>query len=111
MYTHPDHARRGIGRLILNRCEAAAAEGFAAVELMATMAGAPLYRDCGYAPVESMSADVDGVAVPLLRMAKVIARRIRRRSGWAMPIVRSSCMRTGYQRRRRANAWPDPDFR
>ena len=75
MYTHPDHARRGIGRLILDRCEAAAAaEGFAAVELMATMAGAPLYRACGYAPVESISADVDGVAVPLLRMVKAIAR-------------------------------------
>ncbi len=75
MYTHPDHARRGIGRLILDRCEAAAEEeGFAAVELMATMAGAPLYRACGYAPVESLSADVDGVAVPLLRMAKSITR-------------------------------------
>src|SRR5206468_3570309 len=38
MYTHPVHARQGIGRLILNLCEAAAkAEGFLKVELMATM--------------------------------------------------------------------------
>ncbi len=75
MYTHPDHARRGIGRLILARCEAAAAaEGFFTVELMATMAGVPLYSACGYRPIESVAAEVNGVAVPLLRMGKSIAR-------------------------------------
>ena len=74
MYTHPDHARRGIGRLILERCEAAAAaEGFGKVELMATMAGEPLYRACGYVPIESVSAEVNGLAVPLLRMGKSLA--------------------------------------
>ena len=42
MYTHPDHVRRGIGRMILNRCEhAASAEGFTAVELMGTAGGVP----------------------------------------------------------------------
>lgn len=71
MYTHPDHARRGIGRLILELCEtAAAAEGFRGVELMATKAGEPLYRACGYEGVEAVSAAVDGVTVPLLRMRK-----------------------------------------
>src|SRR5436190_3015465 len=40
MYTHPAYARRGVGRLVLARCEAAAAaEGFGSLELMATMAG------------------------------------------------------------------------
>lgn len=35
MYTHPDHVRRGIGRMILAACEQAArTAGFAAVELM-----------------------------------------------------------------------------
>src|SRR3569623_1270945 len=44
MYTHPDFARRGIGRLILQLCEAAArAEGFTRLELMATLSGRPLY--------------------------------------------------------------------
>mgnify|MGYP002651211703 CR=1 FL=1 len=74
MYTHPDHARRGIGRAILAFCEQAAAEaGFTAAELMSTMSGQPLYESCGYRPVEPVTADVDGVAVPLLRMRKAIA--------------------------------------
>jgi len=40
---------------------------------MATMAGEPLYRAFGYAPVESvLSAPIDGVQVPLLRMEKAL---------------------------------------
>ncbi|MEP9400846.1 GNAT family N-acetyltransferase [Sphingomonas sp. VNH70] len=71
MYTHPDHVRRGIGRMILDRCEAAArAEGFAAVELMGTAGGVPLYAACGYVPVERVDPVVDGVVVPLTRMRK-----------------------------------------
>lgn len=73
MYTHPDHVRRGIGRMVLDRCERAAAEaGFAAGELMSTASGEPLYAACGYRPLERADADVDGVSVPLIRMRKVI---------------------------------------
>lgn len=58
MYTDPAHIRRGIGRAILGRCEAAAREaGFERAELMATLAGVPLYRSCGYQPVETVKAD------------------------------------------------------
>src|SRR5690242_13046354 len=40
MYTEPAHTRRGVGRMILDACEdAARAEGFTQVELMATLAG------------------------------------------------------------------------
>jgi GNAT superfamily N-acetyltransferase len=71
MYAHPDHVRKGVGRTILGLCEAAArGEGFTTVELMATMAGEPLYRACGYQPVESVTDDRGGAPVPLLRMRK-----------------------------------------
>jgi GNAT superfamily N-acetyltransferase len=71
MYTHPQYVRKGVGRLILSLCEQAArAEGFQRVELMATLAGEPLYRACGYDPLERVMDDRGGVAVPLIRMAK-----------------------------------------
>jgi GNAT superfamily N-acetyltransferase len=73
MYTHPSHTRKGVGRLILSLCEQAArSEGFRSVELMATMAGVPLYRACGYEPAEEISDDRGGVPVPLLRMRKTL---------------------------------------
>lgn len=74
MYTNPAFARRGIGRRVMQVCEdAARAAGFARTEMMATMAGVPLYRACGYRPIEEvLSAPIDGVQVPLLRMGKVL---------------------------------------
>jgi len=74
MYTHPGYARRGVGRLILSRCEeAAAAEGFTTLELMGTMSGQPLYEAAGYRVVERLEEAVDGVLVPLVRMRKRLA--------------------------------------
>ncbi|HET7817522.1 MAG TPA: GNAT family N-acetyltransferase [Sphingomicrobium sp.] len=71
MYTHPAFTRRGVGRTILEASEkAASAEGFRRVELMATLAGEPLYRACGYREIERTFAPVDGVQVPLVRMGK-----------------------------------------
>jgi GNAT superfamily N-acetyltransferase len=73
MYTHPEYTRRGIGRRILGLCEAAArGEGFARAELMATMAGEPLYRSCGFEPVEEVLDTRGGAAVPLLKMQKAL---------------------------------------
>jgi GNAT superfamily N-acetyltransferase len=73
MYTHPDFTRLGVGRLILNLCEdAARAEGFATAELMATLAGEPLYCACGFEAVEKVVDDRGGAAVPLLRMRKTL---------------------------------------
>ena len=72
MYTHPDFTRRGVGRVVLDACEAAAAaEGFRRCELAATLAGEPLYKACGYRQLERFLADTPGgVAVPLVRMGK-----------------------------------------
>ncbi len=72
MYTDPAFARQGVGRDLLACCEAAArTAGFRRAEMMATMAGEPLYAACGYAVVsrvERMSAT--GIAVPGAVMAK-----------------------------------------
>ena len=73
MYTDPRFARRGIGRRILALCEQAArAEGFRRVELMATLPGEPLYRACGYLEMERTAAQVGDVRVPLVRMGKAL---------------------------------------
>jgi GNAT superfamily N-acetyltransferase len=73
MYTHPAFARRGVGRLILFACEAAArAEGFGRVELAATLSGVPLYRQCGYGDLGHFTDDRGGVPVPLVRMGKAL---------------------------------------
>lgn len=72
MYTHPDHTRKGVGRIVLDACEAAArAEGFTRVEMAATMGGVPLYRACGYHDIEPFEAVTStGYRVPLIRMGK-----------------------------------------
>ncbi len=74
MYTSPAFTRRGVGRAILEGCEAAAkTEGFTRVELVATMAGQPLYAACGYHPIEAMtSVTSGGISIPLMRMGKPI---------------------------------------
>lgn len=55
MYTSPTFARRGVGRLILSLCEAAAAaEGFTRLELMSTLSGEPLYTAYGFRRLERL---------------------------------------------------------
>ncbi|MBS0362861.1 MAG: GNAT family N-acetyltransferase [Proteobacteria bacterium] len=76
MYTHPDFARRGVGRLILKLCEdAARAEGFRRLELMGTLSGRPLYESYGFTPIEEILDARGGAPVPLVRMGKVIPTR------------------------------------
>lgn len=73
MYTHPAHVRKGVGRRIIELSEGAArAEGFTRMELIATLAGEPLYRACGYEVVEFFMEDAGGVGVPSLRMRKTL---------------------------------------
>ena len=72
MYTDPAAVRRGIGSRILATCEdAARAAGFGRVEMMATLAGVPLYKAQGYLKIEAVEArSSDGVIIPLIRMEK-----------------------------------------
>ncbi len=74
MYVDPDYARRGIGTMIMTLCETAARDaGFAKVEMMATLAGVPLYRMCGYSEIEAVEATTrEGIVVPLIRMGKAL---------------------------------------
>ena len=70
MYTDPAHVRRGVGAMILGLCEAAArAEGFSRLQLMATLAGEPLYRAHGFEEIERITDQ----GVPLIRMGKAIS--------------------------------------
>jgi GNAT superfamily N-acetyltransferase len=72
MYTHPDFARRGVGRHILTLCEdAARREGFLRAELGATAGGEPLYIACGFAEIDRLEVSTPGgVTVPITRMGK-----------------------------------------
>lgn len=74
MYTHPNHIKRGIGKMIIEASEMAAkAEGFKALEMAATMAGVPFYKKCGY-HIESEWEDTNGaVPVPLCTMVKHVS--------------------------------------
>src|SRR5215207_7310172 len=73
MYTNPTYARRGVGRLILSLCEAAAAaEGFTRLELMSTLSGEPLYTAYGFRPLERLLDATGGAAVPIIRMEKPV---------------------------------------
>jgi GNAT superfamily N-acetyltransferase len=74
MYTDPVFARRGVGRLILMLAEdAAKAEGFRELVLVATLAGAPLYRAYGFMDGEHFDEPTpSGVSVPLIRMSKFL---------------------------------------
>lgn len=74
MYTHPEYTRKGIGKMVIGHCEQAAAlAGFKKCVLVATMAGAPLYRVCGYAINRKFFQKTkSGVSVPLLNMVKAL---------------------------------------
>ena len=72
MYTHPEHIRRGIGRLLLQLGETAAKkEGFKTIELGATASGILLYEKCGYDVIEDLAKpDENGITVPIILMRK-----------------------------------------
>ncbi len=73
-FVHPDHARRGIGRQIMVACEEAIARAqFRTVELVATLAGEPLYAAFNYAAVERYEIPLPGgLTLPAVRMVKTL---------------------------------------
>ncbi len=74
-FVAPEHARRGIGRRLLDACvDAARAAGFRRLELMATLPGVPLYRAYGFEEVERVTDLLpDGTPIEFVRMGRQIA--------------------------------------
>lgn len=73
-FVDPQHARRGIGRLLLDACvDAATAAAFTRLELMATLPGVPFYAAHGFVE-EGGVTDVlpDGTALRFVRMGRVL---------------------------------------
>jgi GNAT superfamily N-acetyltransferase len=71
-FIHPDWARRGIGSMILEACEAAAkAAGFTRYEMGATLTGAKLFGVKGYVAVRPIEIPlVNGERLPVIHMEK-----------------------------------------
>ena len=71
-FVHPDFARRGIGRAILAACEEALLQaGFHSAELVATLAGEPLYAAFAYEVVERYEvAMTNGLTLPVVKMRR-----------------------------------------
>lgn len=71
-FVDPDHARRGLGRAMLEMSEAAALRaGFTAFELMATLPGVRLYQSFGYvAGTPILHPLGDGISIRFVPMRK-----------------------------------------
>ena len=71
-FIHPDFARRGLGSVMLARCEQdAMAHGFTRFELMGTLPGVRLYAARGYRAGERIDWPLgDGLAIPFIPMSK-----------------------------------------
>ena len=73
-FVHPDFARRGVGRHIINVCETAAkSNGFKSAELGATLPGVPLYEVMGYIAIERIDVPLpDGETLGIVKMRKEV---------------------------------------
>lgn len=71
-FIHPAWARRGVGSMILEACEAAAkSAGFSRYEMGATLTGAKLFGVKGYVAVKRIEIPlVNGESLPVIHMEK-----------------------------------------
>ncbi|MEO8603724.1 MAG: GNAT family N-acetyltransferase [bacterium] len=71
-FVRPDWARRGVGRALLEHCEAAArVHGFRAAQLMATLPGVRLYQRFGYVAAAPQDHPLPGgLRIPFVPMHK-----------------------------------------
>ena len=73
-FVHPDYARRGIGRKIMDLCEEEAKKhGFSRLALGATLPGVPFYKSMGFLEIDHLVEPLfDGEKLELVRMHKDI---------------------------------------
>jgi GNAT superfamily N-acetyltransferase len=71
-FIHPDYARRGIARSIMQECERAIiAAGFRKVEISATLTGESFYKSFGYTTIEHYDLPMaSSLKLPVVRMRK-----------------------------------------
>lgn len=71
-FIHPEYARKGIGKMILESCEREAKSfGFKSAEMMATLPGIKFYTVCGYAGDEEVKIPVgENVDIICIKMRK-----------------------------------------
>jgi GNAT superfamily N-acetyltransferase len=71
-YVHPNWTRRGIGKKLLDHCEAQALrEGFRWLELTSTLSGYPLYSRYGYQEISKVAINLpDNISIPGMKMEK-----------------------------------------
>lgn len=72
--THPDWTRRGVGRLLYERCAAEArADGFTIFEVWSSLNGEAFYAALGFRPLERIETNMPGgVLFPAIRMERAI---------------------------------------
>ncbi len=75
VFVHPDWARQGIGRRLVQHAETEAARaGCRHFELDASLPGVPLYHHLGYREVQRCGLALpDGTTLPAIRMEKTLA--------------------------------------
>ena len=71
-FIHPGFARKGIGKAVLEACEAEAKIfGFTSAEMVATLPGIKLYAVCGYARGEEVKVPVgENIDIICIKMRK-----------------------------------------
>ncbi|HKQ23275.1 MAG TPA: GNAT family N-acetyltransferase [Burkholderiales bacterium] len=76
-FVAPEHARKGVGTIILKHCEDAARSfGFSRVELMATLPGVRLYSRHGYVSGSPIQYELaPGLSIEFVPMSKTLHGR------------------------------------
>ena len=76
-FVHPDWARRGVAKALLERCEQEAqAAGFSALELMSTLPGVRFYSAMGYEASEPILTHAGAAVLKFVPMRKQVCRKV-----------------------------------